>query len=244
MRARPLALRPGTSSAARRSAPANTAGTHAAGALSHTAAGALARIAAVFLLLSLPAALLQLPRALPAAGVLAALQAGLMLIVIRFDLGMGGIDWRMRWRDAGEAVLIAAAMAAALTAATLLTDALPVPVNDAVRRGHRWQLEAPAQVPVAAAFVVTSAYREELYFRAYCLSLLQRAGTPAWLAALGSALLFGAGHLYQGWAAAAFAVLMGSVLAMLYQRRPGLHRLVFAHALFNAMVLAGTLFAA
>ena len=244
MRARPGALRARISGAARRSALATTAGTHAAGVLSHTAGGALVRIAAVFLLLSLPGALLPLPRTLLAAGPLAALQAGLLLIVIRFDLGIGAVDWRMRWRDAGEAVLIAAAMAAALAAVTVLTDALPEPVNDAVRRGHRWRLEAPAQVPAAAAFVVAGAYREELYFRVYCLSVLQRAGTPAWLAVLGSALLFGAGHLYQGWVAAAFAVLMGSTLAMLFQRRPGLHRLVFAHALFNAMVLAGTLFAA
>ena len=244
MRARLRAFRTGGSGAARRSALANAAGAHAAGVLSHTAGGALVRIAAVYLLLSLPGVVLPLPRTLLAAGPLAALQAGLLLIVIRFDLGIGAVDWRVRWRDAGEAVLTAAVMAAALAAVTVLTDTLPEPVHDAVRRGHRWRLEAPAQVPVAAAFVVASAYREELYFRAYSLSVLQRAGTPAWLAALGSALLFGAGHLYQGWAAAAFAVLMGSALAMLYQRRPGLHRLVFAHALFNAMVLAATLFAA
>ena len=244
MRARPRGLLAGGGGAAPRSALAKNAAPNVAGAPGHTASGALARIAAVFLVLSLPAAFLQLPRTLPAAGVLAALQAGLMLMVIRWDVGMGAIDWRMRWRDGGEAVLIAVAMAAALAAVTLLTDALPERATDALRRGHRWQLEGLAQVPVAAAFVLVSAYREELYFRAYCLSVLQRAAVPAWSAALGSTLLFGAGHLYQGWAAAAFAAVMGSALAVLFQRRPGLHRLVFAHALFNGMVLAGSLFAA
>ena len=35
---------------------------------------------------------------------------------------------------------------------------------------------------------------------------------------------------------------MGAALALLFQQRPSLHRVVFAHALFNGVVLAGTLF--
>ena len=207
---------------------------HAAG---RGAARALVRLGAVYLLLSLPAFLVPLPRELAASTLLAALQAGVMLLILRFDAGRTAIDWRLRGRDAGEAVLIAAAMVAALAAVSALLNLLPDPLGNVLRSGHRWRLEHAGQIPLAAAFVLAGAYREEAYFRAWFVTTLSRAGAPAWLAALGSALLFGAGHLYQGWGAAAFAVLMGAVLAWLFQQRPSLHRVVLAHALFNAIVL-------
>ena len=219
-------------------------GTDSQGDAGRSAAGALARVGAVYLLLSLPTVLLPLPRTLAAATVLAALQAAMMLPILRCDAARAAVDWRIRCRDAGEALLIAAAMVAALAAASVLLDVLPEPVSGALRRGHRWELERVGQIPLAAAFVVAGAYREESYFRAYCLTLLRAAGAPAWLATLGSALLFAAGHLYQGWAAAAFAALMGAALALLFQQRPSLHRVAFAHALFNGLVLAASLFGA
>ena len=223
-------------------------GTGRRDAAGRAAAGALARLGAVYLLLSLPALLVPLPRTLATAALLAALQAGVMLPILRFDAAartvaaVAAVDWRVRGRDAGEALLIAAAMVAALAAVSALVDLFPESVSGVLRRGHRWRLERAGQIPLAAAFVVAGAYREECYFRAYCLTLLRGAGAPPWLATLGSAVLFGAGHLYQGWGAAVFAVLMGAVLALLFQQRPSLHRVAFAHALFNALVLAGTLF--
>ena len=211
-------------------------------AAGHGPAAALVRLGAVYLLLALPALLVPLPRTLATAALLAALQAGVMLPILRFDTARATVDWRVRGRDAGEALLIAAAMVAALAAVSALVNVFPESVGGVLRRGHRWQLERAGQIPLAAAFVVAGAYREESYFRAYCLTLLSGAGAPPWLATLGSALLFGAGHLYQGWGAAVFAVLMGAALALLFQQRPSLHRLVLAHALFNGVVLAGTLF--
>lgn len=207
------------------------------------AAGVLVRLGAVYLLLSLPQMLLPLPRTLAATTLLAALQTGVMLPILRYGAANAAVDWRIRARDAGEALLIAAAMITALAAMSALLTALPEPVGGLLRSGHRWRLEHPGQIPLAAAFVVAGAYREESYFRAYFVTLVRDAGAPAWLATLASALLFGAGHLYQGWAAAGFAVLMGAALAVLFQQRPSLHRIVLAHALFNGLVLAGTLLA-
>ena len=96
---------------------------------------------------------------------------------------------------------------------------------------------------IALGFVLISAYREELYFRAYLLTVLEEIATPPWLAVLTSALLFGLGHLYQGWLAAVTAVLIGVGFALLYRHRPSVHRLAWAHAAFNLAVLTGTLFA-
>jgi membrane protease YdiL (CAAX protease family) len=208
-----------------------------------SAGAALTRLAAVYLLLSLPAILWPLPRTLAAATALAALQTAVMVPILRFGAARAAIDWRLRARDAGEALLIAAAMVTALAALGALLDAAPESLRGTLQRGHRWQLQHAGQIPLAAAFVVAGAYREESYFRAYFVTLFRRTGAPPWLTTLASALLFGAGHLYQGWAAAGFAVLMGAALAYLFQQRPALHRVVLAHALFNGLVLAATLYA-
>ena len=207
-------------------------------------AEALARLAGVFLLLFLPAGAVGVPRTLATATALAVLQVGLLVLIMLHDSSRARFRWRPRWRDAVEAFLIAAAILAVLLLVTLLVGALPEHLSRPLLRGFRWELEGTAQVPLALGFVLVGAYREELFFRAYCLTLLEEIATPAWLAVLATALLFSLGHLYQGWLAAAVALLLGSFLALLYQRRHSVHRLAWAHALFNAVVLTGSLFAA
>ena len=206
-------------------------------------AAALGRLALLYPLLLLPVTALGVPRTLVTAGALAALQTGLLVLIMTRDRSRARFRWRPRWRDAAEAALIAAALLGLLALATLAAEVVPAPVRDSLLRGYRWGLQAPAQVPLALAFVLVSAYREELYFRAYVLTVLEEIATPPWLAVVTSALLFGLGHLYQGWLAAAGALLVGTAFALLYRRRPSLHRLAWAHAAFNLAVLTATLFA-
>ncbi len=213
------------------------------GACPRSPAAALGRLALLYPLIMLPAGAFGLPRTLLAAAALAALQTGVLLLVVARDRSRAPIPWRPRRRDAAEAALIAAALLAALALLTLLAGALPEPAREALLRGYRWELTDAALLPAALAFVLASAYREELYFRAYFLSVLAGTPTPGWLAVLASALLFGAGHLYQGWLAAGGALLIGIAFALLYRQRPALHRLAWAHAAFNLAVLASTLLA-
>lgn len=215
-----------------------------AGPALRSPAAALGRLALPYPLILLPAGALGLPRTLLGAGVLAALQTGLLLLIVSRDRSRDRIPWRPRWRDAAEAAAIAAGLLAALALLTLLAGALPETAREALLRGYRWELADAALLPAALLFVLASAYREELYFRAYFLTVLAETATPAWLAVLASALLFGAGHLYQGWLAAGGALLAGIAFALLYLQRPGLHRLAWAHAAFNltVLLLGGALF--
>ena len=206
-------------------------------------AAALGRLALLYLLVLLPVGWLGIPRTLVSAGALAALQSGVLVLVMARDRARTRFRWRPRRRDAAEAGIIAAALVAALALASLLVGALPDPLREPFLRGYRWELQGAAQVPLALAFVLISAYREELYFRAYLLTVLEEIATPPWLAVLTSALLFGLGHLYQGWLAAVTALLIGVGFALLYRHRPSVHRLAWAHAAFNLTVLTGTLFA-
>ena len=210
---------------------------------SRSPAAALGRLALLYALVLLPAAALGMQRTLVTAGALAALQTGLLVLIMARDRSCARLDWRPRRRDAAEAGLLAAALVGLLMLATLVASVLPAQVRDSLLRGYRWELHDLRQVPLALAFVLVSAYREELYFRAYFLNLLAEVATPPWLAVSTSALLFGLGHLYQGWLAAAVALLIGTAFALLYRHRPSVHRLAWAHAAFNLTVLTGTLFA-
>ena len=206
-------------------------------------AAALGRLALLYLLVLLPVGWLGMPRTLVSAGALAALQSGVLVLVMVRDRGRARFRWRPHLRDAVEAGVITAGLMAALALASLLAGALPDPLRESLLRGYRWELQGVAQVPLALGFVLISAYREELYFRAYLLTVLEEVATPPWLAVLTSALLFGLGHLYQGWLATVTGLLIGAAFALLYRHRPSVHRLAWAHAAFNLAVLTGTLFA-
>ena len=205
---------------------------------------ALGRLALLYALVLLPVGALGVPRTLLTAGALAALQTGLLVLVMARDRSWVRSAWRPRWRDAAEAGLIAGGLVGLLLLATLLASVLPDQMRDSLLRGYRWELHDVAQVPLALAFVLVSAYREELYFRAYFLTVLAEISTPPWLAVSTSALLFGLGHLYQGWLAAAVTLSIGTAFALLYRHRPSVHRLAWAHAAFNLVVLTTTLFTA
>ena len=207
-------------------------------------AAALGRLALLYLLVLLPVGWLGVPRTPVSAGALAALQSCVLVLVMLRDRGRTRFHWRLHRRDAVEAGIIAAGIVGALALASLLAGALPDPLRESLLRGYRWELQGVAQVPLALGFVLISAYREELYFRAYLLTVLDEIATPPWLAVLTSALLFALGHLYQGWLATVTALLIGVAFALLYRHRPSVHRLAWAHAAFNLAVLTGTLFAA
>ncbi len=203
---------------------------------------ALAQMAGLFVLLFLAPGLLGPARTLATTTAGSLLQLAVLAAVLRADPAWPRFGLTARWRDAADAPLIAAAALGVLVLASLLVAALPEPVANALLRGERWRLEGLSQAPLAIAFVLLGAYREELYFRAYLLTLLDEIATPPWVAVLAASLLFSAGHLYQGWLAAAVALVLGSGLAVLYRRRRSVHRLAWAHAIFNGTVLALSLF--
>jgi membrane protease YdiL (CAAX protease family) len=107
--------------------------------------------------------------------------------------------------------------------------------------GYRWHLQDARLLPLAAAFSLLTGYREELFFRAYLLTRLRQSGLPAAAAVAASGLLFASGHAYQGLAGLAVALALGLYFAVAFTRLGNLHRVAWAHALYNLTVLAATL---
>lgn len=200
------------------------------------------RLCILFILLFLPKSLIDNTEGLLITTTLTAIQLLLIVAIIFGESNRTLVNWRIHWKDGRDAIIIAAGMIALIAFTGSLIDLLPHDTRIILLRGAHWQLTDVSQLPLVFTFVLVGSYREELYFRVYFLSMLKEIETPSWLALLISALLFTLGHLYQGWTAAIIAFLIGISFGILYQIRPSLHRIAWAHAIFNTVILIYTLF--
>jgi len=109
---------------------------------------------------------------------------------------------------------------------------LPVAQNDTVLITRAGML-----VPVLAVCAV-SALMEEFFFRGYGYLRLLQAGMGPVPALILINILFAAGHVYEGGAAAVFAFLSGLLFSLALRRGVSLFSLSAAHGIFNfAMIL-------
>jgi membrane protease YdiL (CAAX protease family) len=125
---------------------------------------------------------------------------------------------------------------------------LPLVVGlESLRQGLAWLVPAARSVawrysnywllPLTGLACLVSAYREEFYFRSYLLEGLAAQGLSAPLSIGLAALLFGIGHLYQGWWAALFAGMLGLYFGVIYVWQRDVHALAWAHAAYNLAIL-------
>ncbi len=203
----------------------------------------LAEILLVFAALFLPGYIA--PAADPSGGglllpaVVASFQA-LLLLHIMGGRGPGALAAcgvrRPTAADLGAAIAAAAALLAVSSAMGWTISRLPEPVQRVLEPRI-----APTAASTPAGFALLSlvaGYREELFYRCYLVTRLAALGLPAAAAVALAALVFGFGHLYQGPAAVALAMLQAVAFGVLLLRGRSVHGLALAHALYNFAVLA------
>jgi len=150
---------------------------------------------------------------------------------------------RPRPADLAWALALLAGAFLLLAAAGSLLSLLPSEARRQLAGGFRWRLSGPRLLPLAAAFCLATGYREELFFRAFLITRLRQSGLSPAACAAASGLLFALGHVYEGPAGLGVALLLGLYFAAAYLRLGSLHRVAWAHALYNFAVLASTLLA-
>jgi membrane protease YdiL (CAAX protease family) len=138
--------------------------------------------------------------------------------------------------DLPFALLYWAGLLALVFALGILVSLLPE-AEHLLGRGFRWELATPALIPAALLFSLVTGYREELFFRAYLLTRLSELGARPLPAIALSSILFAGGHLYQGPAGFLVALLQGFYFSLLFARGRNLHRLAWAHGLYNMLIL-------
>jgi membrane protease YdiL (CAAX protease family) len=106
-----------------------------------------------------------------------------------------------------------------------------VPVNPLEAMARQGPLEAATLGIVA---VVAGAVREELQ-RAFLVDRFERHVGPVWIGVVLLSVLFGIGHLLQGWDAAIATGVLGACWAVIYVKRRSIVMPLVSHALFNSL---------
>lgn len=106
-----------------------------------------------------------------------------------------------------------------------------VPVNPLEAMARRGPIEAATLGVVA---VVAGAIREELQ-RAFLLDRFESHVGPAWVGVVVLSVLFGLGHLLQGWDAAIATGVLGACWAVIYVKRRSIVMPLVSHGLFNSL---------
>jgi membrane protease YdiL (CAAX protease family) len=143
--------------------------------------------------------------------------------------------------DLGWSLALMAGAFLLITAAGQVLGLLPEEARRQLAGGFRWRLQDARLLPLAAVFSLLTGYREELFFRSYLLTRLEQAGLPPAAGVAVSGLLFACGHAYQGPIGLAVALALGLYFAVAFTRLRNLHRVAWAHGLYNLTVLAATL---
>lgn len=173
---------------------------------------------------------------------------GLVVLVVTGLL----LAWRnQRWRDiglvppmvrdGGRAVL---AFVICLGLNIVLVYALHWVFPDTVA-AHSQQLEVIARqlsygipLPALIAVLALVGVYEELFARGLLLQRCRSLAGGTWIPVTVSSVLFGLGHLYQGWVGVAQTTLIGIVLAVLTLRWKTLWPAILAHALLDTASIA------
>jgi membrane protease YdiL (CAAX protease family) len=106
-----------------------------------------------------------------------------------------------------------------------------VPVNPLEALARRGAMDAAILGVVA---VIAGAVREELQ-RAFLVDRFERYVGPAWAGVIVLSVLFGVGHVLQGWDAAIATGVLGACWAIIYLRRRSIVMPLVSHALFNSL---------
>ena len=169
-----------------------------------------------------------------------ALMAVPQIALILFIMSSRGAGWRARYGFAG---FTAGSLGYGLLTCLVLFVA-PLPIQVLVPRltgsgqPSVWEPSSAFLLIPAAVTMILGAFREEAFFRSYLLTEMGEYGVAKAQAIVGSAVLFGLGHIYQGIAGFVSTTVMGIILGYIYYRRRNVFEIIIGHAAYNIAVLA------
>jgi membrane protease YdiL (CAAX protease family) len=169
-----------------------------------------------------------------------ALVAFLLWQAARPHLGRLGLDFRRPWSDTGLGVLLALVIGAGGIVVYLGGRALGITVDVSADGldAYWWT------VPILLLSALRAALQEEIIVVGYLFARLREMGWSKWWIIVGTSVLRGSYHLYQGFGAFVGNFAMGMLFGWLYDRYGRVLPLVIAHFLIDAAIFVGYSWAA
>lgn len=173
---------------------------------------------------------------------LALVPVALALYLLGRDRGVGqaasariGLDLTRPLGDLGRGVLLAAGVGIPGLAFYLLARDLGINTTVAAANlaAHWWS------VPVLILAAAQNALLEEVVMVGYLFDRWRRSGWGVWPVIVGSALIRGTYHLYQGFGGFLGNIVMGVLFGWVYTRTRRVMPLVIAHTLLDVTAFVG-----
>ena len=179
--------------------------------------------------------LTYLTRALP--------QAALILYLIKIK-GIGtlkkfGIK-KIRLKDIPGGFLVLAGILLSIIPITIITSIIQSRTEN-FSDGIIWYIDRISILPLIFITCLATGYLEELFFRVYLITMLEKIGLQIKFVIPAAAFLFASGHIYQGISGFAVTFIIGIVLSFFFLKKRNIHRIAIGHALYNFLILLLTL---
>lgn len=162
------------------------------------------------------------------------------ILLLLYLMEMDGGDWAgrfgLRWQ-ARRIPLQAVGTALLLLMVSVLTNLISQMAGVGGEPPFKFNSPGTLAYILSAFSLLSVGYMEELFFRSYAISRLERLGLSSGLAILVSAVLFALGHVYQGVRGVLFALLAGLLLGYLFGRIRRIHPLALGHGVYNYLGL-------
>ena len=168
----------------------------------------------------------------------------ILLVVTFSDLRRPGSSRRFGWRRPDRGDLISAFVGITGVLAVVWAVSILAGIITSGGEGTEpvidWSFERWELIPLVLVSTMAIGYREEIFYRAYITDRAEEAGVDPRFALAGGALLFAAGHVYQGVMGFVIALAIGLLLGAVYLKGRSLHGIAVAHGLYNFLVLLGS----
>lgn len=149
------------------------------------------------------------------------------------DFDIGGF----RKKDLLYSLLTLAGIYICILPIGFITVLLEPELDNRMVYGAGWTFSNYRLIPLVFAVCIATGYAEEIFFRSYLFKSLQKVGTGTIPAAVITTLLFGSGHLYEGYYAFAATSVIGAVLMIIFIKTKSIHTVAIGHGLYNFSVL-------
>jgi membrane protease YdiL (CAAX protease family) len=167
-------------------------------------------------------------------------QIALILYVMELKPGRSLHDFDLRplrASDIPKALLTLAGIYLCIIPLGLIAVILVPELDNPVIYGAGWEFSNLKLIPLVLISCLAAGYSEELFFRAYLIKSLRRAGSGLVPAVIVSTLLFAAGHIYAGYFAFAAIAVIGTFLSFIFIKTRSIHVVAIGHGLYNFSVL-------
>lgn len=119
----------------------------------------------------------------------------------------------------------------------LITMLLEPEIDNQLVYGSGWSFSDYRLLPIVFISCMATGYLEEIFFRAYLFKSLQKTGAGLIPSAIAVNVLFGSGHIYEGYYAFAATAAIGFFLTWLFVKTKSIHTISIGHGLYNFSVL-------